>query len=190
MPLRSALVRLRSPLPRSRSRPTSWWLAPPGPRASARSVRCCSRCAWASGVPRCAARCAALRALPLARCSRASLGPLGALARQVLPVILVVLARVLAVVVPVFARVLPVVVPVVPSVVVHVGAAAPAVRPVVVVVADRRADRDAGGEADHARPPPRRRRPRARRRWSMWAACTRPAGCTAARRPPAGSPAR
>ena len=39
------------------------------------------------------------------------------------------------------------------------------------------------------RPPRRRRRP-PRQRWSSRAACTPPAGCTAARRPPAGSPAR
>src|SRR6185295_17871943 len=75
-------------------------------------------------------------------------GPVRALARHVLAVIGVVLAGVLAVFVEVLARVLPVVVPVVPAAVVHVGAPAIAVGPVVVVVVDGGADGDAGREPD------------------------------------------
>ena len=59
--------------------------------------------------------------------------------------------HVLAVVLPVFARVLAEVFVIVPCVVVHVAAAAPAVRTVVVVVVHGGAEGDAGREANHAR---------------------------------------
>jgi hypothetical protein len=58
--------------------------------------------------------------------------------------------EILAVVGPVLARILAIVVPVVPGVVVHVNPAVPAIRSVVVVVVDRCAHRDTGGESNQA----------------------------------------
>src|SRR4029079_2316947 len=81
--------------------------------------------------------------------------PVATLVGDVFAVVLPVLPRVLAVVVKVFARVFTVVVEVVPGVVVHVAAAMPPVRAVVVVVVHGRANRDAGRKpyqrADHGR---------------------------------------
>src|SRR4030095_16831853 len=78
------------------------------------------------------------------------LAAFGPLLRHVLRAITTLLHDVLAVIRPVLASVFARVVVVVPGVVVHVAAAVPSVRPVVIVVVHRRADRDPGGEPDQA----------------------------------------
>ena len=111
----------------------------PRPRRSGAA----SRRPAAAGFPavspgdRCAAPASSRRSV---RCSCRVAGAIAALVGEVLAVILPVVAGV----------VLAVVVVVVPGVVVHVAAAAPSVRAVVVVVVHRRADRDPGGEPDQA----------------------------------------
>src|SRR3954471_21502492 len=79
------------------------------------------------------------------------LGAFGPLLLGVLRSIAALVDHVLAMVLPVVARILARVVVVVPRVVVHVAAAAPAVRAVIVIVVERGADGDAGGEADQPR---------------------------------------
>ena len=68
---------------------------------------------------------------------------------RLLRTIAALVGHVFAVVLPVFARIFAFVEVVVPGIVVHVAAAVPPIRPVVIVVVHRGADRDARGEANH-----------------------------------------
>ena len=192
----------RVPTSRSNSlrmRPSWYRFAPASPRAPGAGLNCCrgihtSRSLWRGltpSAPRCPAAPAIRGGSPGARsrCSCLRSLSLGALFLRVARAVAPLVGEILPVVLPILSRVLAVVVIVVPCVVVHVGPAVPSVGTVVVVVVDGRANRDARRETNQTRD--RRIRAVVERPPSSARSGRRPSvGCIAARRRPAGSPAR